>query len=409
VPDRDITDLMCTWNPTPPAHVAEVTIDDDTLRDGLQGAFASRISPQAQREILQLTDAVGVAYSVIGFPSDSPEEMERCRSLIEFAEGEQLHTLPTLLARTHQNDVTPLLRLRDRCAAPFMVELFVGTSPLRRHVEGWTLEQVLELTRSACEPLTRAGVRVGVSFEDASRTPADELAALIELGVEGGMERLTLCDTVGDALPQAARRVTAFAREVLARRGAACALSWHGHNDKGCAVASSIAAVEAGADVVSGTFLGLGERTGNASLEQVIAYLYQAGSRRFRVDLLPELAARLAEVTGQAIPPTAPIVGMQAFATTAGVHAAALLKARRLGTAFEDYIYSGVPASRFGRAQAVLLGPMSGLANARKALELNGHAPDEDLARQLLAHARGLARWMSPEEIGRYLEQRAAR
>jgi 2-isopropylmalate synthase len=202
--------------------------------------------------------------------------------------------------------------------------------------------------------------------------------------------------------------MTAFTRAVLTRRGASCALAWHGHNDRGCAVASSIAAVEAGADVVSGTFLGLGERTGNASLEQIIAYLDQAGSRRFRVDLLPRLAARLAEATGQEIPVTAPIVGMQAFATTAGVHAAALLKARSLGTAFEDHIYSSVPASRFGRAQAVLLGPMSGLSNARRAIELYGRVPDEELARRLLAHARGLARWMSPEEIGRYLEQQPA-
>lgn len=403
--DLDIAEYLYTWNPQPPAHVAGVAIDDDTLRDGLQGAFAPRISLGEQKEILRLTDAVGVAYSIIAFPSSSHEELERCRELIEFAEAEGLRTLPTLLARTHLDDVEPLVRLRERCRAPFMVELFVGTSPLRRRVEGWTFEQIVELTRSACEPLVGAGVRVGISFEDASRTPPDELAALIELGLDSGMDRLTLCDTVGDALPEAARRTTSFAKEVLGRRRRACALAWHGHNDRGCAVANSIAAVQAGADVVSGTFLGLGERTGNASLEQVIAYLYQAGSRRFRVDLLPALAARLSEITGQAIPPTAPIVGLQAFATTAGVHAAALLKARRLGTEFEDYIYSGVPATRFGRAQAVLLGPMSGLANARNALELNGRAPDEELARMLLAHARQLARWMTPEEIGRYLEQ----
>jgi 2-isopropylmalate synthase len=409
VSDRDIAEYLCTWNLPPPVHVADVAIDDDTLRDGLQGAFAPRISLDAQKEILRLTDAVGVAYSVIAFPSSSREELERCRELVELAEAEGLRTLPTLLARTHMDDVEPLVRLRERCSAPFMVELFVGTSPLRRRVEGWTLEQIFDRTRSACEPLARAGVRVGISFEDASRTPPDELAALIELGLDSGMDRLTLCDTVGDALPEGARRATSFAKEVLVRRGGTCALSWHGHNDRGCAVANSIAAVQAGADIVSGTFLGLGERTGNASLEQVIAYLYQAGSRRFRVDLLPELATRLAEITGQAIPSTAPIVGMQAFATTAGVHAAALLKARRLGTAFEDYIYSGVPASPFGRAQAVLLGPMSGLANARKALELNGRAPDEELASRLLAHARRLARWMTPEEIGRYLEQHPSR
>jgi isopropylmalate/homocitrate/citramalate synthase len=402
----DVMDYLFTWNAPVPPHVDRVRIDDDTLRDGLQGAYAPRIPLEHQQEFLRLTDAVGVDWSVIGFPSSSPEAMAQCRSLIEFAARERLRILPTLLARTHMADVAPLAQLAAGCAAPFMVELFVGTSPLRRHVEGWTLDQLLGRIRSACRPLVDTGVPVGLSLEDASRTPPGELAELIRAGVDGGVERLTLCDTVGDSLPEGAGRLTAHAKEILDKHHARCALAWHGHNDKGCAVGNSIAAVQAGADVVSGTFLGLGERTGNASLEQVIAYLHLAGSRRFRVDLLPRLAARLAELAGQAVPLTAPIVGMQAFATTAGVHAAALIKARGLGPGFEDYIYSGVPASAFGRRQAVLLGPMSGLANARNALELSGRAQDEALAQDLLAHAKKLARWMSPEEIGRYLERR---
>jgi 2-isopropylmalate synthase len=405
----DIRQYLYTWNPKPPAHVDRVTIDDETLRDGLQGAFAPRIPLEHQMEVLRLTDAVGVTYSMIGFPSNSADQLNECRQLIEFIQREGLRTIPTLLARMHMNDVQPLATLARECSGRFLVDLFIGTSPLRRRVEGWTLEKIFERARPACEHLMDAGVRVGISFEDSSRTPPEELTVLIELGIDAGMERLTICDTVGDTLPDGARRVIAFARNVLDRRGSKCVLSWHGHNDKGCAVANSIAAIEAGAQSVSGTFLGLGERTGNAPLEQVITYLHQAGSRRFRVDLLPRLAARLSELTGQAIALTAPVVGMQAFATTAGVHSAALLKARKFGPEFEDYIYSGVPATAFGRSQAILLGPMSGLANARNALELNGREPDEELAKQLLAHAKKLARWMSPEEIGRYLEQHSSR
>jgi isopropylmalate/homocitrate/citramalate synthase len=406
--NANVNDYLYTWNPQPPAHVDRVMIDDETLRDGLQGAFAPRIPLEQQMEILRLTDAIGVTYSMIGFPSNAVEQLDDCRRLIDFVAREKLRTIPTLLARMHVTDVEPLVALRSECSAAFLVDLFIGTSPLRRRVEGWTLQTIFDCVRPACERLVKAGVRIGISFEDSSRTPPAELIALIELGIDVGMERLTICDTVGDSLPEGARRIVELSREVLDKRSSPCALSWHGHNDKGCAVANSIAAVEAGADGVSGTFLGLGERTGNAPLEQVIAYLHQAGSRRFRVDLLPRLAARISEITGHAIAATAPVVGMQAFATTAGVHSAALLKARKLGREFEDYVYSGVPASAFGRSQAVLLGPTSGLANARNALELHGFAPNEALATRLLAHAKKLARWMSPEEIGLYIEQRPA-
>src|SRR5882672_1594763 len=106
-----ISEYLYTWNPSTPAHVSQVVIDDETLRDGLQGAFAPRIPLEQQMEILRLTDAVGVTYSMIGFPSDSADQLDECRRLIEFIEREKLRTIPTLLARMHMTDVQPLARL----------------------------------------------------------------------------------------------------------------------------------------------------------------------------------------------------------------------------------------------------------------------------------------------------------
>src|SRR3970040_526312 len=151
--NADIREYLYTWNASPPPHGGRVAVEDETLRDGLQGAFCPRITLEQQMEILRLTDAVGVSYSMIGFPSNSAGQLEQCRRLIEFLDREKLRTLPTLLARMHMTDVQPLVELRGQCSAPFLVDLFIGTSPLRREVAGWTLEKIFDRARPACERL----------------------------------------------------------------------------------------------------------------------------------------------------------------------------------------------------------------------------------------------------------------
>ena len=163
-----------------------------------------------------------------------------------------------------------------------------------------------------------------------------------------------------------------------------------------------------GADCISGSFLGLGERAGNTALERVLFHLHELGSRRFRLEQLVPFLHRLAEFTRTPLPPTAPLVGAQAFATTAGTHAAAILKARKLGREFEDLVFSGVPAAALGRTQDVLLGPTSGLTNARYALEalpdVGAPADAEAASRALLEHAKSLDRWMTIAEIRAFAE-----
>lgn len=404
----DLNELIYSWNSkTPPPHIERVTIEDDTLREGLQGPFAPRTTFEQKTETMRLLDAVGVDYAVLGYPAISAEEADQCRRMVQVIDAENLGMRPLFLARTHVKDLEPIVALSRDCKRPVTAEMFAGTSPLRRRIESWSLEDVLTRTKTACEYLAKEGLEYNLSIEDGTRTPPDELRQVIELAIDCGISRIAICDTVGDCLPDGARRLTEFTKEILDARGSKMVLAWHGHNDKGTAVANTIASIEGGADCASGTFLGLGERAGNAALEQVVAYLYQAGSRRFHLQHVPRLVGYVAAITNTPIPPTTPIVGAQAFATSAGVHSAALLKARAFGPEFADYVYSGVPATAFGREQSVLLGPTSGLANARHALELCGRPADEALASKLLAHAKTLTRVMTPDEIRDYLARHA--
>ncbi len=238
-------------------------------------------------------------------------------------------------------------------------------------------------------------------MEDSSRTSPDDLGKVIAAAAEAGAEYMTVCDTVGDITPDGARRLVRFVLDQIFKTGKAISITWHEHNDRGLGLVNALAAAEEGASVISGAFLGLGERCGNTPLEQAMMYLYQKGSSRFRLSGIPAYCEKLAEFVEIPIPKNAPLVGDQAFATCTGTHAAAILKARALGTDFEDFIFSAVPASKLGRSQELMIGPLSGLANAKYMLEMICVEPTADNASKLLDAAKRQNRWLEMKEIQR--------
>jgi 2-isopropylmalate synthase len=155
-------------------------------------------------------------------------------------------------------------------------------------------------------------------------------------------------------------------------------LDWHGHRDRGLGLANCLAAIEAGVDRVHGTALGIGERVGNAEMDILLINLSLLGTHRHDLSRLPEYSRLASRACGVPIPPSYPVLGDDAFRTGTGVHAAAIIKARRKGHAWlADRIYSGVPAGDFGLAQRIEISPVSGLSNVRWWLEEHGHDPDD--------------------------------
>lgn len=395
-------DLLFMWSPAAAVSLGRVKIEDDTLRDGLQGAFVRRPSLEEKKELLALSAAVGTQAAMLGFPASSASEFEHCRTLVAFLDERELALVPRFLARAMIADVEPIAALQEGARRPVWADFFVGCSPLRRTIEGWALSSQLENIRRTGEFLFRSGVPFGVSLEDASRTPPEDLRLYIDAALTCGARVLTICDTVGDATPSGAAQLIRFVKQAIAGRDGAVEIWWHGHNDRGLALANALAAAEAGADALSGSFLGIGERTGNTPLEQVVMFLAQSGHPGYRIEALVPYCSRLAEITDSPIPLHAPLVGLQAFATCTGTHAAAILKARKLGTDFEDYVFSSVPASRLGRSQELPLGPTSGMATARHALAQLLVEVTEENARQLLGHAKRAERPLTPDEIRRF-------
>lgn len=394
-----IEPYLHSWNPRPPGHLKSVLIEDDSLRDGLQGAFTRKPTLQEKVELMQRCARVGVQRAMLGFPAISDKEYAECKVLLEQLRARELPLVPKFLARARIPDVEPIVQLYAETQVPLWVDFWIAASPLRRRVERWELADLLGRVRETGRYLTGKKIRWAFSLEDSTRTPPEDLEAVFTTAMEAGASELVVCDTVGESNPAGSASIFAHTKELASRKGWGGLLSWHGHNDRGLAVANALAVAEAGAHVISGSFLGIGERTGCTPIEQVILYLHQTGNRLYRVDQLYPMCQELSRLTEVPIPDNAPVVGRQTFATCTGTHVSAILKGRELGRNFEDLVFSSVPAVELGREQDILVGPTSGLAAARHVLEKLELPGGDALARELLEHAKQQSRWLTPDDV----------
>lgn len=398
-------DLLYTWNDVDSDSIKSVEIEDDTLRDGLQGAFVKKPTIEQKIELLLLAAEIGVQGAVLGFPASSPQELSECRRLVRAIEDSGLKLTPRFLGRARVSDLEPIVALHEEASIDVSADFYIGTSPMRRFIENWELKELIAKIEEAGAFIRRASAPFTVAIEDATRTPPDDLREVVKTIVNAGAYAVCVGDTVGDSTPDGAARIVEFIREVIDTTGTDAKILWHGHNDRGLALANSLAAAHAGADIIGGSFLGIGERAGNTSLEQVILYLYQHGVSGYRIDPLVEYCRKLAEYTDTPIPDHHPLVGAQSFATCTGTHSAAILKARGHSIEHEDYVFSSVPASQLGRPQEILIGPTSGQANARYMLErLNLSTSEADIQR-LLGYAKTKARYLKTEEITEFFSR----
>ena len=245
--------------------------------------------------------------------------------------------------------------------------------------------------------------------EDTVRTDPATIVALYSTAIRAGARAIVLCDTVGHATPRGAYNLVKFAiDEVVRPSGEKIRVDWHGHNDRGLAVANSIAAIDAGADQVHAAALSLGERVGNTPMEMMLVNLRLLGVIDRDLSQLKKYSETVARSTDTVIPPNYPIVGRDAFRTQTGVHAAAIAKAYKKGDLeLADAIYSGVPAHMFGLEQIIEIGPMSGRSNIVYWLGKRGIAASDEIIERIFTAAKQSACVLSESEILALVSQSA--
>ncbi len=392
------------WNLASPPLIApgtRVMLDDETLRDGLQNPSVHDPTIEEKIRILHLMESLGIDSVNIGLPGAGARAVEHCEALAREIATNRMKIRPNCAARTVENDIRPIVEISQRVGIAIEAATFLGSSPIRRLVEDWTVDHLERTTENAVKFAVSHDLPSMYVTEDTIRTDRETVKRLYSAAIRSGARAIVLCDTVGHATPQGAYNLVKFAiEEVVKPSGEKIRVDWHGHCDRGLAIANSLWAIAAGADQIHGAANSLGERVGNTPMELMLVNLRLMGLIDRDLSKLKEYCDTVAAATHTTIPPNYPVIGRDAFRTATGVHAAAIIKAFHKGNVeLANIVYSGVPSHLFGLEQIIEIGPMSGKSNVLFWLERHKIPADEALVARLLDAAKQSSRVLSEDEL----------
>ena len=378
-----------------------VLLNDETLRDGLQNPSIYDPSIAEKIEILHLMEELGIDSVNIGLPGAGPRAAEHVEALAREIVKNRMNIKPNCAARTVEADIRPIVEISQRVGIAIEAATFLGSSPIRRLVEDWTVEHLVRTTENAVKFAVSHGLPSMYVTEDTVRTDPETIERLYRTAIQNGARAIVLCDTVGHATPQGAFNLVKHVIDTVVKSsGEDIRVDWHGHRDRGLAIANSLAAIAAGARQVHGVALSLGERVGNTPMELLLVNLRLMGLRNNDLTFLRAYCESVAKATHTTIPPNYPVFGRDAFRTATGVHAAAIIKAlRKQDPALADAVYSGVPAHLFGLQQIVEIGPMSGKSNVVYWLARHGIPETEELVNRIFEVAKQSPRVLTDDEV----------
>jgi isopropylmalate/homocitrate/citramalate synthase len=400
-------DLIYDWNKQHPPGLkppGPVLINDETLRDGLQSPSVRDPSIAEKIEILHLMEALGIHSLALGLPGAGARAIEAVTALAREIVSHKMKIRANCAARTHENDIRPIAEIVQKTGLPIEAATFIGSSPIRRFTEGWTDDFLLHTTEKAVKYGVSLGLEVMYVTEDTSRCDPETVKRLYATAIECGARAICICDTAGHATPMGALALVRFVmEEVVKPSGEKVRVDWHGHSDRGLAIANSMAAIIAGVNCVHGCAIGLGERVGNTQVDQMLVNLKLMGIAPWDQQDLTKLkpyCQAVSRATGVPIPANYPVVGDDAFRTATGVHAAAIIKAyHKDDIVLANTVYSGVPSHVFGLDQIIDVGPMSGKSNVLWWLERRGIPPTDDVVDRIYQRAKQSDHTLSEAEI----------
>ena len=400
----ETNNLIYDWNlagplPIPPG--TRVLVNDETLRDGLQNPSIYDPSIEDKIAILHLMEVLSIDAVNIGLPGAGPRAAQHTEALAREIASHHMRIKPNCAARTVEADIRPIVDISQRVGIPIEAATFLGSSPIRRLVEDWTVDYLQRTTEQAVTFAVSHGLPSMYVTEDTIRTDPETIQRLYSTAIRCGARAIVLCDTVGHATPEGVYNLVKFViTNVVKPSCENIRVDWHGHRDRGLSIANSLAALAAGAHQIHGVALSLGERVGNTPMELLLVNLNLLGLRHNDLTYLRAYCDKIAHATHTTIPPNYPVFGKDAFRTATGVHAAAIVKAlRNHDRKLADAVYSGVPAHLVGLEQIVEIGPMSGKSNVIYWLARHGIPETDELVNRIFEAAKQSPRVLTDDEI----------
>ncbi len=396
--------LIYDWNlagHVPIAPGTQVLVNDETLRDGLQNPSIHDPGIADKIEILHLMEVLAIDSVNIGLPGAGPRAANDVELLAREIATRHMRIKPNCAARTIEADIRPIIDISQRVGIPIEAATFLGSSPIRRLVEDWSVDHLQRTTEKAVKFAVSHGLPSMYVTEDTVRTDPETVQRLYSTAIQSGARAIVLCDTVGHATPEGTYNLVKFVMDTVVKpSGEDIRVDWHGHRDRGLAIANSLAAIAAGARQIHGVALSLGERVGNTPMELLLVNLRLMGLRQNDLSYLRAYCEKIAKATHTSIPPNYPVFGRDAFRTATGVHAAAIIKALRSHDRnLADAVYSGVPAHLVGLEQIVEIGPMSGRSNVVYWLARHGVPETDEVVSRIFEAAKQSPRVLTDEEV----------
>jgi 2-isopropylmalate synthase len=401
------SELIYDWNKIHPASLrpaGPVLLNDESLRDGLQSPSVRDPAIEDKIEILHLMEGLGINSLDLGLPGAGPRAVEHVEALAREIVSHNMRIKANCAARTHKNDIRPIAEIVSRTGLAIEAATFLGSSPIRRYTEGWTDDFLLKTTDDSVSFAVSLGLQVMYVTEDTSRCDPETIKRLYSTAINCGARAICICDTAGHATPMGTFALVRFViDEVVKPSGESIRIDWHGHCDRGLAIANSMAALVAGAVCVHATAIGIGERVGNTQMDQMLVNLKLMGIAPWADQDLTKLkryCQAVSKATGVPIPVNYPVLGDDAFRTATGVHAAAVIKAyKKNDIELANTVYSGVPSHVFGMEQIIDVGPMSGKSNVIFWLERHGIPATEECIDRIYKRAKASDHTLTETEI----------
>ncbi|NYH52712.1 2-isopropylmalate synthase [Nocardiopsis arvandica] len=406
----------------PPAlRAAGTEIVSECLRDGLQG-ISGYPSVDEMIQYLSLLVAFGGKYACVGiYPGKGGLLDTRMKELLARMREEVPSVVPSVLSMCSEESLKWTLECKE-IHPDLEAVVFMGSAPSRRLAQGWDMGFILNRLDTFVRKTVDMGIPVIAGTEHTTQTSPEDVRAIVRAQVEGGAYCIALADTVGTIRPLGTYRLVRFVREELRALGASdVKLDWHGHRDTGNALGNAMMATAAGIDRVHVVSRGVGERSGNASLEEVVLNLSaieaEAGlSPRWEMSRLIELISFYEDMVGVAAPEHG-VLGKRYSHTSSGIHTDAILKAHGMADRARDEgnpvlegklremactVYSAVNPASVGGTPSVSVSPWSGQSTVRLAHMNHGGDPRQltpEAVERTLALANRLGRELTREEL----------
>jgi len=354
-----------------------ITVYDTTLRDGEQTPGVCLRTPE-KLKIAKKLDELGIHQIEAGFPVVSNEEKRSIKAIVK----EDLNADILVLCRTKKEDIDTAID----CDVDGVIT-FMGTSQIHlEHKMKMSQEEILNVCMKSIEHAKDHGLFVAFSAEDATRTDLNFLKKIYKRAEDYGVDRVHIADTVGAISPQGMNYLVSELRSTLNTD-----IALHCHNDFGMALSNSISGLLAGANGVSTTVNGIGERAGNTSLEELVMALkiiYDV-DLGFNIKIFYELSKLVEELTSLRIPETKPIVGRNVFRHESGIHVDAVLE--------EPLTYEPFLPELIGHQRRIVLGKHSGCRAVKAKLDECGIEVTRDELCQIVEKVK------NQREKGKYI------